>query len=71
MTNGKLEHPLALQIGGSNPERIEAAIELVESYGGIFSEYNLNAGCPSPKVANKHRFSTQKMLQEPEVIRVE
>ena len=66
--HNEIEHPLALQIGGSDADKIEAAITLAENYGGIFSEYNLNCGCPSPKVANKGCFGARLML-EPEKVR--
>lgn len=42
------EHPIALQLGGDNPEEIGDAIEVAELYG--YDEYNINIGCPSDKV---------------------
>ena len=42
------EHPLALQIGGSSPERLAAAARIGEQAGYI--EINLNCGCPSDRV---------------------
>ncbi len=42
------EHPLALQIGGSDPERLFRAG--IEAQARGFDEVNLNAGCPSPRV---------------------
>ena len=42
------EHPLALQIAGSNGQELAQAASLGESYG--FCEINLNAGCPSARV---------------------
>ena len=42
------EHPLALQIAGSDAQELAQAASLGESYG--FCEINLNAGCPSARV---------------------
>mmetsp|Transcript_8976 Transcript_8976/g.13491 ORF Transcript_8976/g.13491 Transcript_8976/m.13491 type:complete len:406 (-) Transcript_8976:186-1403(-) len=63
-----VEPPLALQLGGSDPEKLGAAVELSEFYnGGLFSEINLNCGCPSNK-AKKAGFGAELML-EPELVR--
>jgi tRNA-dihydrouridine synthase A len=43
-----LEHPLALQIGGSEPADLAASARLAERWG--YAEVNLNCGCPSPRV---------------------
>ncbi len=43
-----VEHPLALQLGGSNPDRLAMAVERTSDNG--FSEINLNVGCPSDRV---------------------
>ena len=42
------EHPLALQLGGSDAEELAAAARLGEQAG--FDEINLNVGCPSDRV---------------------
>lgn len=42
------EYPLALQIGGSNPDELFAATNRVKHLG--FDEINLNLGCPSDRV---------------------
>jgi tRNA-dihydrouridine synthase A len=44
-----VEHPLALQLGGSDPELLAAAVRKAGDYG--YDEINLNVGCPSPRVA--------------------
>ena len=44
------EHPLALQLGGSDPARLAAAAGIGEAYG--YDEINLNVGCPSERVQN-------------------
>ena len=42
------EHPVALQLGGSNPGDLAAACKLAEQYA--YAEINLNCGCPSDRV---------------------
>lgn len=44
-----VEHPLALQLGGSDPRLLAAAVRKAEPYG--YDEINLNVGCPSSRVA--------------------
>ncbi len=44
------EHPLALQLGGSNPEILAKAALIGAEFG--FDEINLNIGCPSDRVAS-------------------
>ena len=44
------EHPLALQLGGSNPDELAACARLAEEHG--YDEVNLNVGCPSDRVQN-------------------
>lgn len=42
------EHPLALQLGGSDPRELAHAARLGERWG--YDEINLNCGCPSERV---------------------
>jgi tRNA-dihydrouridine synthase A len=42
------EHPVALQLGGSDPADLAAAARLGEQWG--YDEINLNCGCPSERV---------------------
>jgi tRNA-dihydrouridine synthase A len=42
------EHPLALQLGGSNADDLARATEISTGYG--YDEINLNCGCPSDRV---------------------
>lgn len=42
------EHPVALQLGGSDPAELARCARLGESYG--YDEINLNCGCPSERV---------------------
>lgn len=44
------EHPLALQLGGSNPADLAACALKAQQYG--YDEVNLNVGCPSDRVQN-------------------
>ncbi len=44
-----VQHPVACQVGGSNPEHLAAAVAIVDKYG--YDEINLNCGCPSSRVA--------------------
>jgi len=44
------EHPVALQLGGSDPADLAAAAILGAEYG--YDEINLNIGCPSDRVQN-------------------
>ena len=44
----KIEHPLALQIGGSEPELMAHAAKLGAEKG--YDEININVGCPSDRV---------------------
>ena len=42
------QHPLALQLGGSEPADLAACAKLAEKWG--YDEVNLNCGCPSERV---------------------
>jgi len=42
------EHPVALQLGGADPELLSRAAKLGEQFG--YDEINLNVGCPSDRV---------------------
>ncbi|NTS76886.1 tRNA dihydrouridine(20/20a) synthase DusA [Catenovulum sp. SM1970] len=44
------EHPLVLQLGGSDPEAMSQATQKAEQYG--YDEVNINVGCPSDRVQN-------------------
>ena len=45
-----VEHPVACQLGGSDPEALAQSAKLVEAFG--YDEVNLNVGCPSDRVQN-------------------
>jgi tRNA-dihydrouridine synthase A len=42
------EHPVALQLGGSDPQALSASARIGEDFG--YDEINLNVGCPSDRV---------------------
>lgn len=44
----KFEHPVALQLGGSDPADLAQCAKLGEEWG--YDEINLNVGCPSDRV---------------------
>ena len=54
------EHPVALQLGGADPEALAKSVEIAEGYG--YDEYNLNCGCPSERV-QKGSFGAALMLE--------
>ena len=58
------EHPLALQLGGSDPSALAEASSISEKFG--YSEVNLNVGCPSSKV-QKGRFGAV-LMKEPKLV---
>lgn len=45
-----MEHPLAIQLGGSDPRELAQCAKLAEDAG--YDEINLNVGCPSDRVQN-------------------
>eukprot|EP00930_Biecheleria_cincta_P069301 TRINITY_DN57054_c0_g1_i1.p1 TRINITY_DN57054_c0_g1~~TRINITY_DN57054_c0_g1_i1.p1 ORF type:complete len:419 (+),score=50.94 TRINITY_DN57054_c0_g1_i1:155-1411(+) len=49
MSDPQSEHPVVLQLGGSDPEVLATAVEISKPWG--YDEVNLNCGCPSPKTA--------------------
>ncbi|MDH5547746.1 MAG: tRNA dihydrouridine(20/20a) synthase DusA [Gammaproteobacteria bacterium] len=44
----KEEHPIAIQLGGSDPTELAQCARISEDYG--YDEVNLNVGCPSDRV---------------------
>ncbi len=56
------EHPLAVQLGGSDPAQLALAAQICESYG--YDEINLNVGCPSDRV--KSGFFGACLMAEPQ-----
>jgi tRNA-dihydrouridine synthase A len=58
------EHPVAVQLGGSNPADLAEAARIAEGYG--YDEVNLNVGCPSDRVQDG-RFGAC-LMREPAVV---
>ena len=58
------EHPVAFQIGGSDPQHLAACAKWVEEAG--YDELNLNVGCPSERV-QKGAFGAC-LMAEPELV---
>ncbi|WP_421849641.1 tRNA dihydrouridine(20/20a) synthase DusA [Oricola sp.] len=54
------EHPVALQLGGSDPEKLAEATRIAADFG--YDEINLNVGCPSDRVQSG-TFGACLMLQ--------
>ena len=59
-----LEHPVALQLGGSEPGELAASARIAEDWG--YDEVNLNCGCPSDRVQSG-RFGACLMV-EPDLV---
>src|ERR1700756_829156 len=58
------EHPVALQLGGSDPRDLATAAAIGEDFG--YDEINLNVGCPSDRVKDG-RFGAC-LMAEPELV---
>ncbi|WP_084128190.1 tRNA dihydrouridine(20/20a) synthase DusA [Cellvibrio mixtus] len=58
------EHPLALQLGGSNPKDLAECSKIAEDWG--YDEVNLNCGCPSDRVQNGMIGAC--LMAEPELV---
>ena len=58
------EHPVALQLGGSDPADLAACARIAEDLG--YDEINLNVGCPSDRVQSG-RFGAC-LMREPELV---
>jgi len=60
----KTEHPVALQIGGSDPDKLAQASKIGQDFG--YDEININIGCPSDRVQSG-RFGAC-LMSEPDVV---
>ena len=58
------EHPVALQLGGSDPAELAACARIAEEWG--YDEVNLNVGCPSDRVQSG-RFGAC-LMAEPDLV---
>jgi tRNA-dihydrouridine synthase A len=59
------EHPVALQLGGSEPADLASCAQLAQRWG--YDEVNLNCGCPSERV-QRGAFGAC-LMAEPELVR--
>ena len=59
-----MEHPVALQLGGSEPAKIAAGARIGAAFG--YDEINLNIGCPSDRV-QAGRFGAC-LMREPDLV---
>ncbi|MEB2186593.1 tRNA dihydrouridine(20/20a) synthase DusA [Xanthomonas campestris pv. campestris] len=59
-----VEHPLALQLGGSDPALLAQAAQIAQAWG--YDEINLNCGCPSDRV-QAGRFGAC-LMREPALV---
>jgi tRNA-dihydrouridine synthase A len=59
-----IEHPVALQLGGSEPALLAQAARIGQAHG--FDEINLNCGCPSDRV-QAGRFGAC-LMREPQLV---
>lgn len=60
-----IEHPIALQLGGSDANALAQCAKLAEKFG--YDEVNLNAGCPSDKV--QHSLIGAILMAHPEKVK--
>jgi len=58
------EHPVALQLGGSDPAELAHCARLGQAYG--YDEINLNCGCPSERV--QHGAFGACLMAEPQLV---
>lgn len=59
-----IEHPVALQLGGSDPAQLAEAARIGQAFG--YDEINLNVGCPSDRVQSG-RFGAC-LMREPQLV---
>ncbi len=64
LTFNAIEHPLALQVGGSDPKLLSEAAKIGSDFG--YDEINLNVGCPSHRVLSGE-FGAALMIK-PELV---
>lgn len=58
------EHPIILQLGGSNPQELATCSKMAQDWG--YDEINLNVGCPSDRVQNNKIGAC--LMAEPELV---
>ena len=58
------EHPVVLQLGGSDPQALATCSKMAQDYG--YDEVNLNVGCPSDRVQNNKIGAC--LMAEPQLV---
>lgn len=58
------EHPLVLQLGGSNPDEMAKCVKIADKMG--YDEFNINVGCPSDRV--QHNKIGACLMAEPQLV---
>lgn len=58
------EHPISLQLGGSNPKDLASCSKMAQDWG--YDEVNLNVGCPSDRVQNNKIGAC--LMAEPDLV---
>ncbi|MHA3053849.1 tRNA dihydrouridine(20/20a) synthase DusA [Acinetobacter sp. ANC 4633] len=58
------EHPIVLQLGGSDPKELATCSKMAQDWG--YDEINLNVGCPSDRVQNNKIGAC--LMAEPELV---
>ncbi|WP_180055339.1 MULTISPECIES: tRNA dihydrouridine(20/20a) synthase DusA [unclassified Acinetobacter] len=58
------EHPIVLQLGGSNPQDLATCSKMAQDWG--YDEVNLNVGCPSDRVQNNKIGAC--LMAEPDLV---
>ena len=64
LSYNECEHPVALQLGGSEPDALAQCARMGADYG--YDEINLNCGCPSDRVQNGAFGAC--LMREPELV---
>lgn len=65
---GEAERPVALQIFGSNPERLAEAAQFIEALG-VADVLDFNMGCPAPKIVKNNEGSALMKLENLDLVR--
>jgi tRNA-dihydrouridine synthase A len=60
----EIEHPVAIQLGGSNPLELAECAKIAQDYG--YDEININCGCPSNRVQNGNFGAS--LMKSPEIV---
>lgn len=66
MYSHPVQHPVALQLGGSNPEALARAAAVAHTFE--YDEINLNCGCPSSRVAVRGPLSYRLFAAAPQPV---